>query len=105
MTYPVEFDIPLTRGTLHAARWGEPTVPLTFCVHGLSANLHAFDFLAERLAGPDRQVVAIDLRGRGAATSPRPERTGSKRTPRTSSKRPPSSGPTGSTTSAGRSAR
>jgi pimeloyl-ACP methyl ester carboxylesterase len=60
-----EFDIPLSRGTLHAARWGEPTAPLTFCVHGLSANLHAFDFLAERIAGPDRQVVAIDLRGRG----------------------------------------
>jgi pimeloyl-ACP methyl ester carboxylesterase len=27
--------------------------------------MHAFDFLAERVAGPDRQVVAIDLRGRG----------------------------------------
>lgn len=65
MTYPVEFDIPLSRGTVHAARWGAPDAPLTFCVHGLSANLHAFDFLAERLAGPDRQVVAIDLRGRG----------------------------------------
>jgi pimeloyl-ACP methyl ester carboxylesterase len=35
------------------------------CVHGLSANLHGFDFLAERIAGPERQVVAIDLRGRG----------------------------------------
>jgi pimeloyl-ACP methyl ester carboxylesterase len=60
-----EFDIPLSSGTLHAARWGAPTAPLTLCVHGLSANLHAFDFMAERIAGPDRQVVAIDLRGRG----------------------------------------
>jgi pimeloyl-ACP methyl ester carboxylesterase len=65
MTSPVEFDIPLPGGTLHAARWGAPTAPLTLCVHGLSANLHTFGFLAERLAGPDRQVVAIDLRGRG----------------------------------------
>lgn len=65
MTHPVEFDIPLSRGTVHAARWGAPDAPLTFCVHGLSANLHAFGFLAERLAGPHRQVVAIDLRGRG----------------------------------------
>jgi pimeloyl-ACP methyl ester carboxylesterase len=65
MTYPEEFDIPLSSATLHAARWGAPTAPLTLCVHGVSANLHAFDYLAERLAGPSRQVVAIDLRGRG----------------------------------------
>jgi pimeloyl-ACP methyl ester carboxylesterase len=60
-----EFDLTLSSGTLHAARWGSPAAPLTLCVHGLSANLHAFDFLAERLSGPDRQVIAIDLRGRG----------------------------------------
>jgi pimeloyl-ACP methyl ester carboxylesterase len=65
MTYPEEFDIALSSATLHAARWGAPTAPLTLCVHGVSANLHAFDYLAERLAGPSRQVVAIDLRGRG----------------------------------------
>jgi pimeloyl-ACP methyl ester carboxylesterase len=65
MMNPVEFDIALSSGTVHAARWGAPDAPLTFCVHGLSANLHAFDFLAERLAGPHRQFVAIDLRGRG----------------------------------------
>jgi pimeloyl-ACP methyl ester carboxylesterase len=28
------------------------------------SSINAFDFLAEELAGPDRQVVAIDLRGR-----------------------------------------
>jgi pimeloyl-ACP methyl ester carboxylesterase len=65
MTYPEEFDLTLSGGMLHAGRWGTPGAPLTLCVHGLSANLHAFDFLAERLAGPYRQVVAIDLRGRG----------------------------------------
>lgn len=65
MTHPEEFDLTLSSGTLHAARWGAPTAPLTLCVHGVSGNLHAFDFLAERLAGPHRQVVAMDLRGRG----------------------------------------
>jgi pimeloyl-ACP methyl ester carboxylesterase len=65
MTRPEEFDLTLSSGTLHAARWGAPTAPLALCVHGVTGNLHAFDFLAERLAGPHRQVVAIDLRGRG----------------------------------------
>ena len=39
--------------------------PLLLCVHGLSTNLCGFTSLAEHLAGPHRQVVAIDLRGRG----------------------------------------
>lgn len=68
-----EFDLELTSGRVHARRWGAEGAPLVLCVHGLSANLHAFDFLAERIsAGPDRQVVAIDLRGRGrsAVTPP-----------------------------------
>jgi pimeloyl-ACP methyl ester carboxylesterase len=65
MPRPDEFDLALPGGAVHAQRWGPPDAPLALCVHGLSANMHAFDFLAERIAGPDRQVVAIDLRGRG----------------------------------------
>ncbi|MGH3839008.1 MAG: alpha/beta fold hydrolase, partial [Pseudonocardiaceae bacterium] len=57
---------------LHAQRWGPADAPLTLCVHGLSANLHAFDYLAERLAGPERQVVAFDLRGRGRSETTAP---------------------------------
>ncbi|MGH3900251.1 MAG: alpha/beta fold hydrolase [Pseudonocardiaceae bacterium] len=60
-----EFELTARSGFLHAQRWGSADAPLTLCVHGLSANLHALDYLAERLAGPDRQVVAFDLRGRG----------------------------------------
>lgn len=60
-----ELDLELTNGRVHAQRWGVEGAPLVLCVHGLSANMHAFDFLAGRIAGPDRQVVAIDLRGRG----------------------------------------
>jgi pimeloyl-ACP methyl ester carboxylesterase len=61
----VDFDIRLDSGRIRARRWGSESAPLLLCIHGLSANLTAFDFLGERLAVGDRQVVAIDLRGRG----------------------------------------
>jgi pimeloyl-ACP methyl ester carboxylesterase len=71
MSKVVELDLALSSGTVHAARVGPADAPLVLCVHGLSANLHAFDYLVERIAGADRQVVAIDLRGRGrSATTP-----------------------------------
>jgi len=60
-----ELDLSLSSGTVHAQRSGPVGAPLVLCVHGLSANMHAFDYLIERFAGSDRQVVAIDLRGRG----------------------------------------
>lgn len=72
MLQPEEFDLTARSGVLHAQRWGSADAPLTLCVHGLSANLHAFDYLAERLAGPDRQVVAFDLRGRGRSETTAP---------------------------------
>ena len=60
-----ELDLALSSGTVRAARVGPEDAPLVLCVHGLSANLHAFDYIVERIARDDRQVVAIDLRGRG----------------------------------------
>jgi pimeloyl-ACP methyl ester carboxylesterase len=60
-----ELDLTLSSGTVHARCSGPVGAPLVLCVHGLSANMHAFDYLAERLAGADRQLVAFDLRGRG----------------------------------------
>jgi len=65
MPESTEFDLKLASGTVHAHRWGSPDAPLALCVHGLSANAHAFDYLAERIAGSSRQMVAFDLRGRG----------------------------------------
>jgi pimeloyl-ACP methyl ester carboxylesterase len=63
-----EFDLELTSGRLHAQRFGEPDAPLLLAVHGLSANMHGFDYLAPLLiADGDRQVVALDLRGRGGS--------------------------------------
>jgi pimeloyl-ACP methyl ester carboxylesterase len=61
-----ELDLKLDSGRVHAQRFGSPDAQLVLAVHGLSANMHAFDFLAPRLVdGRERQVVALDLRGRG----------------------------------------
>ena len=60
-----EFDLHVPSGRLHAARFGSPDARLVICVPGLSANLRSFDFIAERVAGAELQLVALDLRGRG----------------------------------------
>lgn len=65
MISPDEFDLHIPTGRLRAQRWGAAGDPLLLCVHGLTANMHALDHLGERLAGAGRQVVAVDLRGRG----------------------------------------
>jgi pimeloyl-ACP methyl ester carboxylesterase len=63
-----EFDLDLTSGRVHAQRFGESEAPLVLAVHGLSANMHGFDYLAPLLvAEGTRQVVAVDLRGRGGS--------------------------------------
>jgi pimeloyl-ACP methyl ester carboxylesterase len=61
----VDVDLNLPSGRVHARRWGADGSPLLLCIHGLSANLSGFTYLAAHLASRDRQVVAIDLRGRG----------------------------------------
>ena len=62
---PEELDIQLPSGRLHAERFGSRDAPLVIAVPGLSANLKGLTFIAERVAGVDFQVVALDLRGRG----------------------------------------
>lgn len=61
----MEFDLQLPSGRVHARSWGADDAPVLLCVHGISANLTAFTYLAERLAGGERRVIAFDLRGRG----------------------------------------
>lgn len=60
-----EFDLKLSSGRIRIRRIGSSKAPLVIMVHGLSSHMHAFDFFLEKLATPDRQVVLIDLRGRG----------------------------------------
>jgi len=60
-----DFDLRLTSGRVRARRIGSPKAPLVLLVHGLSAHLHAFDDIVDILTAPDRQLVALDLRGRG----------------------------------------
>jgi len=43
--------------------------PTLLCVHGITANCHAWDCWAEQLA-PAYRVIAMDLRGRGASDKP-----------------------------------
>lgn len=60
-----ELELSIASGRIHAERSGRTGAPLTIAIPGLSANLRSFDFIGERIAGPERQFVAIDLRGRG----------------------------------------
>jgi pimeloyl-ACP methyl ester carboxylesterase len=62
---PETLSFRVSSGTLRAHRFGPQAGPLLVCIHGLSANSRSFDFLAEELAAQGRNVVALDLRGRG----------------------------------------
>jgi pimeloyl-ACP methyl ester carboxylesterase len=64
--------VPLERGRIYAERVGSDGGALVLCVHGISANLRAFRALAPALCAGSRQVVAIDLRGRGASEATGP---------------------------------
>ena len=65
---PEELDLQLDSGRVHAQRFGDPGAPLILAVHGLSANMHSYDHLAPLLvAGRERQLVALDLRGRAGS--------------------------------------
>ncbi|MCA1646458.1 MAG: alpha/beta hydrolase [Chloroflexi bacterium] len=65
LTQAIEFDVQAASGRLHAQRFGSPAAPLVVCVPGLTANMRSFDFLGERLASAQLQLIALDLRGRG----------------------------------------
>ena len=39
------------------------------CVHGITANCHCWDVLADSLT-PDYRILAMDLRGRGRSDKP-----------------------------------
>ena len=66
------FDLDLSSGRIHAERRGDPGAPLALCVHGLSGTLRSFDRIGPAVAGTGRQVVAVDLRGRGRSEATPP---------------------------------
>lgn len=56
----------LDSGRLHVERSGPVNATETaICVHGLTANIRAFDDLRDDLVAAGVQVIAMDLRGRG----------------------------------------
>lgn len=62
---PVEIDITVPAGRLHAELSGPPDGRLVLCLPGLTANLRGFDEVGRRLAAAGLRVAALDLRGRG----------------------------------------
>ena len=62
---PASLDLLLPSGRLRAQRWGSAGGRLAVGIPGISANSRSFDYLGEHLGGLGRQLVAVDLRGRG----------------------------------------
>lgn len=54
--------------TFHYVQWGEQGSPI-ICTHGITANAHCFQALADELSNMHR-VFAYDLRGRGDSDKP-----------------------------------
>ena len=60
-------DLQLRSGSVRAYRLGPPAAPAVLCVPGLDSNARSFDVVAAAVARQGRQVVVLDLRGRGAS--------------------------------------
>lgn len=58
------FDVAVAGGDLRVARWGDPSHPAVFAIHGVTANHTSWAIIAEELEGR-ACLVAPDLRGRG----------------------------------------
>src|SRR6266404_740727 len=65
-------ELQLSSGRLHALRAGPENGAPVICVPGLSANARSFDAIAETLAREGRQVLVLDLRGRGLSPATAP---------------------------------
>lgn len=65
MAQPLDLEVRSHR--LHAVRHGPATAPLVVALHGLTGSSAQLAQLAARLGGEGLQVLAVDLRGRGAS--------------------------------------
>lgn len=70
MTMPAtSLAVPVAGGELYAAQWGDdPSLPTVVGLHGITASHKNFTLIARHLAGR-ANLVAPDLRGRGASAS------------------------------------
>ena len=67
-----ELDLHLASGHLHAQRFGAARASLVLCLPGLWGTMRSFDAVGRRLGSDHRQVVALDLRGRGKSQATPP---------------------------------
>jgi pimeloyl-ACP methyl ester carboxylesterase len=68
MTAPLDRAVRLDELRLYFLDWpGDEQAVI--CLHGITANAHAFEGIAEELS-PAHRVVAMDLRGRGGSDTP-----------------------------------
>lgn len=65
MTMPEGFFLQLSSGLVRVERFGDPADRAVICIHGISSNARVFNPIRDQLAAAGRQVVAVDLRGRG----------------------------------------
>lgn len=65
MTKADGFHLKISSGKIRIQRFGEESDRAVICVHGISSNARIFGPISEQLATTGRQVIAIDLRGRG----------------------------------------
>jgi pimeloyl-ACP methyl ester carboxylesterase len=65
MTNAEGFFLDISSGRIRVERFGSPSEPAVICVHGISSNARIFNPIRDTLAAQGRQVIALDLRGRG----------------------------------------
>jgi pimeloyl-ACP methyl ester carboxylesterase len=63
---PQRLNIPVPGGELAAFRLGDPAAPPIIAAHGITSNSRAWVVVARAL-GASAQLIALDLRGRGAS--------------------------------------
>ena len=65
MTNAEGFFLDISSGRIRVERFGSPSERAVICVHGISSNARIFNPIRDTLAAQGRQVIALDLRGRG----------------------------------------
>lgn len=56
--------------SLHYIEYPRDNAPVILCLHGITANCHAFDGLVAKGLNKDYHLYAVDLRGRGLSSQP-----------------------------------